>query len=67
MLDIHTDEVMVVEKVKDDPRFSGVDQLDELDIRSYAGARITDEEGNALGAVCCIHGELRSYTGRQKP
>jgi FixJ family two-component response regulator len=63
---ILTDEVMIVENVKEDPRFSGVDQLDELDIRSYAGARITDEEGNALGAVCCIHGEPRSYTRAER-
>jgi len=63
---ILTDEVMVVENVQEDPRFAGVDHLDELDIRSYAGARITDDEGNALGAVCCIHGEPRSYTRAER-
>jgi len=63
---ILTDEVMVVENVQEDPRFAGVDRLDELDIRSYAGARITDDEGNALGAVCCIHGEPRSYTRAER-
>jgi len=63
---ILTDEVMVVENVQNDPRFAGVDRLDKLDIRSYAGARITDDEGNALGAVCCIHGEPRSYTRAER-
>ena len=63
---ILTDEVMIVENVQEDPRFAGVDRLDELDIRSYAGARITDADGNALGAVCCIHGEPRSYTQAER-
>ncbi|WP_227015602.1 GAF domain-containing protein [Haloarcula sp. JP-L23] len=59
---ILTDDEMVVEDTHEDPRFAEVDRLDELHIRSYAGARITDDEGNALGAVCCIDGEPRSYT-----
>ncbi|WP_324663800.1 GAF domain-containing protein [Haloarcula sediminis] len=63
---ILTDDVMVVENVQEDPRFAAVDRLEELDIRSYAGARITDEDGNALGAVCCIHGEPRSYTRAER-
>jgi len=56
------DDVMVVEDIQNDPRFAAVDRLKEPDIQSYAGARITDGEGNALGAVCCIDGEPRSYT-----
>jgi len=63
---ILTDDVMVVEDVREDPRFAGVDRLEELDIRSYAGARITDADGNALGAVCCIHGEPREYTQAER-
>jgi len=63
---ILTDEVMVVENVQEDPRFAGVDRLDQLDIRSYAGARISDDDGNVLGAVCCIHGEPRSYTQAER-
>jgi len=63
---ILSDEVMVVEDTHDDPRFAEVEQLDELQIRSYAGVRITDGEGNALGAVCCIHGEPRSYTQAER-
>jgi len=59
-------DVMVVENVQEDPRFAGVEKLEELDIRSYAGARITDGGGNALGAVCCIHGEPRSYTQAER-
>ncbi|MBX0305075.1 GAF domain-containing protein [Haloarcula salinisoli] len=63
---ILTDDVMVVENVQEDPRFAAVERLEELDIRSYAGARITDDDGNALGAVCCIHGEPRSYTQAER-
>jgi len=63
---ILTDEVMVVENVQADPRFTAVDRLEELDIRSYAGARISDDDGNVLGAVCCVHGEPRSYTQAER-
>jgi GAF domain-containing protein len=63
---ILTDDVMVVEDVREDPRFESVDRLEELDIRSYAGARITDGAGNALGAVCCIHSEPREYTRAER-
>ena len=63
---ILSDEVMVVEDVREDPRFTAVDKLEQLDIRSYAGARITDAEGNALGSVCCIHGEPRTYTQAER-
>ena len=63
---ILTDDVMIVENVQEDPRFASVDRLEELDIRSYAGARITDDDGNAFGTVCCIHGEPRSYTRAER-
>ncbi|GCF13195.1 hypothetical protein Harman_11300 [Haloarcula mannanilytica] len=55
-------ETMVVEDTHEDPRFAEVDELDRLDIRSYAGVRITDKDGNAIGAVCCTNGEPRRYT-----
>jgi len=59
---ILTDETMVVEDTHEDPRFAEVDALKQLDIRSYAGVRLTDEEGNAIGAVCCTDSEPRRYT-----
>ncbi|GGK68908.1 GAF domain-containing protein [Haloarcula sebkhae] len=59
---ILSDETMVVEDTHEDPRFAEVDALKQLDIRSYAGVRITDEEGSAIGAVCCTDGEPRRYT-----
>jgi hypothetical protein len=63
---ILSDEVMVVEDTREDPRFSANDRLVELGIRSYAGARITDEAGHSLGAVCCIDDEPRSYTRAER-
>ncbi|AUG46452.1 small GAF containing sensor [Haloarcula taiwanensis] len=59
---ILTDETMVVEDTHEDPRFAEVDALKQLDIRSYAGVRLTDREGNAIGAVCCTDSEPRRYT-----
>lgn len=55
-------DVMVVEDVTADPRFAGNDTLRELDIRSYAGARLTTPDGHAIGALCCTNSEPRSYT-----
>jgi GAF domain-containing protein len=63
---ILSDELTVVEDTHEDPRFAANERLDDLDIRSYAGARITDEAGNALGAVCCIDDEPRSYTAAER-
>lgn len=63
---ILTDETVVVEDVREDPRFAAVDALEELEIRSYAGRRITDEKGNALGAVCCTDGEPRQYSRAER-
>jgi GAF domain-containing protein len=59
-------DVMIVEDVREDPRFAGVERLEELNIRSYAGARITDGDGTALGAVCCIDDEPRAYTPAER-
>jgi GAF domain-containing protein len=55
-------EVLVVEDVTEDPRFAGIDRLRELDIRSYAGARVRTDEGHAIGVLCCIDDEPRTYT-----
>ncbi|MFC6864137.1 GAF domain-containing protein [Halomicroarcula sp. GCM10025817] len=63
---ILSDELTVVEDTHEDPRFAANERLDDLDIRSYAGARITDGAGNALGAVCCIDDEPRSYTAAER-
>ena len=59
---ILSDETLVVEDTHEDPRFADVDALKRLDIRSYAGVRITDAAGNAIGAVCCTDSEPRRYT-----
>lgn len=56
------EEVMVVEDVGEDPRFAANDTLRELDIRSYAGVRLTTPDGHAIGALCCTDSEPRSYT-----
>lgn len=60
------DEVMVVADVTEDPRFAGNDSLRELDIRSYAGVRLTTPDGHAIGALCGIDSEPRSYTEKER-
>lgn len=59
---ILSEDVMVVEDVREDPRFSANDTLVELDIRSYAGVRLTTPDGHAIGALCCTADEPRRYT-----
>lgn len=60
------EEVTVVEDVTEDPRFASNDRLRELDIRSYAGARLTTPEGHAIGALCCVDDEPRSYSESER-
>lgn len=55
-------DTMVVEDVREDPRFASNDRLVELDIRSYAGVRLTTADGHAIGALCCTDDEPRQYT-----
>mgnify|MGYP000725216248 CR=1 FL=1 len=59
------EDLLVVEDVTEDPRFAGNDALRELDIRSYAGVRLTTPEGHAIGALCCTDSEPRSYTDEE--
>lgn len=56
------DDVMVVEDIESDPRFSANEVLPSLDIRSYAGASITASTGETLGMFCVLDDEPRSYT-----
>lgn len=59
------DGVTVVENVQADPRFEHNKTLEELDIRSYAGADITSPDGHVIGELCLIHDEPRSYTDEE--
>lgn len=56
------EDYLVVENVQADTRFSGVERLEELDIRSYAGVPLTTPGGLPIGALCLIHDEPRSYS-----
>lgn len=60
------DDVMVVEDVAADERFSGNDRLVELDIASYAGATLTTPAGAAIGAFCLVDDEPRSYSESER-
>jgi CheY-like chemotaxis protein len=60
------DEVTVIEDVREDPRFAANDRLEAMDVRSYAGARITTPGGHAVGALCCVDDEPRSYTATER-
>jgi CheY-like chemotaxis protein len=56
------EDVMLVSDVKTDPRFEHNEVLDELNIRSYAGAPLWTPDGAAIGSFCLTHDEPRTFT-----
>lgn len=55
------DDSMVVEDVQADTRFGNIPELENLDIRSYAGVPLKTPGGLPIGALCLIHDQPRSY------
>lgn len=55
------EDVMVVEDLREDARFAENEQLQNLGIRSYAGANMTASNGQVIGQVCLLDHEPRSY------
>ncbi|MGW6907171.1 GAF domain-containing protein [Streptomyces sp. NPDC054940] len=52
---------LVLEDVRDYPRFAGNPIVDEFGIRSYLGAPLIDSTGMALGTVCVVDVEPRPW------
>ncbi|MEV6117120.1 GAF domain-containing protein [Streptomyces sp. NPDC052109] len=52
---------LVLEDVRDYPRFAGNPVVDEYGIRSYLGAPLIDSSGMALGTVCAADTEPRAW------
>ncbi|WP_447041661.1 GAF domain-containing protein [Streptomyces sp. DSM 118878] len=52
---------LVLEDVRDFPRFAGNPVVDEIGIRSYLGAPLVDRTGLALGTVCVVDVEPRRW------
>lgn len=52
---------LVLEDVRDYPRFAGNPVVDEFGIRSYLGAPLLDRTGIALGTVCVVDVEPRPW------
>lgn len=56
---------LILEDVCDYPRFAGNPVVDELGIRSYAGAPLIDHKtGIALGTICVVGTDIQTW-GRQ--
>ncbi|RLM41989.1 GAF domain-containing protein [Haloarcula sp. Atlit-47R] len=60
------DDVMVVENIATDSRFSKNEQLENLGIVSYAGANMTAPDGQVIGQVCAIDFEERHYDAEER-
>jgi GAF domain-containing protein len=56
------EDVMVVEDISTDSRFSENEQLRNLGIVSYAGANMTAPNGQVIGQVCVLDHEPREYS-----
>jgi len=54
--------ISVVEDTRTDPRFTGNDNLEDEDIRFYAGATLTTSEGYPIGTLCIYDEEPRTFT-----
>ncbi|BDH06609.1 MULTISPECIES: GAF domain-containing protein [Streptomyces] len=52
---------LVLEDVRDYPRFAGNPIVDDLGIRSYLGAPLIDSSGMVLGTVCAADTEPRTW------
>ncbi|MCX4903614.1 GAF domain-containing protein [Streptomyces sp. NBC_00878] len=52
---------LVLEDVRDYPRFAGNPVVDEFGIRSYLGAPLIDRTGTVLGTVCVTDVEPRPW------
>jgi DNA-binding NarL/FixJ family response regulator len=59
------DGVTVIENVQTDPRFEHNETLEDLNIRSYAGADLTAPDGTIIGELCLVHDEPRGYTDEE--
>jgi len=55
-------DVLLVADVKADPRFEHNQALEELNIRSYAGAPLRTPDGVAIGSFCLTHDEPRTFS-----
>jgi GAF domain-containing protein len=60
------EDVMVVEDVREDARFSENEHLENLGIRSYAGANMTTPEGHVIGQVCLLDNVPRTYDADER-
>ncbi|MET7361649.1 GAF domain-containing protein [Streptomyces sp. NPDC005562] len=52
---------LVLEDVRDYPRFAGNPLVDEGGVRSYLGAPLIDRTGTALGTVCVVDVQPRRW------
>ncbi|WP_128477905.1 GAF domain-containing protein [Halorussus pelagicus] len=59
---VEDDPVAVIEDVTEDPRFADNEELDDLGIRSYAGADLTTDNGLTVGTLCAYGKEPRTFS-----
>jgi GAF domain-containing protein len=60
------EDVMVIEDISADRRFSDNSSLENLGIVSYAGANMTTSDGQVIGQLCLIDYEPREFSPAQR-
>lgn len=60
------EEVTVIEDVLADPRFRENEALEERDIRFYASANLTTNDGSAIGTLCVYGTEPRAFDSNER-
>ncbi|WP_254280009.1 GAF domain-containing protein [Haloarcula marina] len=60
------EDVLVVEDLQADERFAGNEGIQNLGVRSYAGANMTAPEGHVIGQLCVLDHEPRTYSADER-
>lgn len=63
---LSADEVLVVEDITKDPRFTTVDRLTDLGIRAYIGAPIVTPAGHVIGTLCGYDDKPRPFSDQEQ-
>ena len=60
------DDVTVVEDLREDPRFSDLDVIDDPGIVAYAGAPMVNADGHTVGTFCLYDHRPRSFDADER-
>lgn len=60
------DEPLIVPDIRDHPILRQDPKLEEFGVRAYAGARLCDDDGHAIGTLCVVDAEPRQWSDEMR-